>query len=342
MRVVACGLFLSLGLVSCGQQGTVRKTCNETLDSLAGKTFLMLEAMPDKSEVPNAQARMKFFKEGDDIKVKYTAKSLGDVFTYHCEKKGPETLECREKPRLGDWCKTLMVYESGSCTPEKLRELGADGVSEEDLKAAIDKAKAEFKENAENPRWRLRYSNLGNALQGLLYVELNNKRCQIMIDDMYWTLYKGQRVEDHNPVGTNPFVFSDENWMFDHCADSRNLVDLDTAELPKDLGTINANRRQAVGTPVHYHYLGETAVKAEEGCSYSYDSYASWQPLKTGQSAPVVDGKVNWSTSHTWAEDARVQIAAGASGAVYHVVRNQDCGGKKTQIDVTCNATVLQ
>ncbi|MBT3219453.1 MAG: hypothetical protein HN348_10210 [Proteobacteria bacterium] len=333
-------------LTGCPEQGQMREICSESFDTLDGSTYVMLEAMPDKSEVPNPMARMKFYKEEGNLKVKYTAKSLGDVFTYECAKRGTgdkEELVCKETPRLVEWCTALLVYESDSCTVAKLKEMGAENVPDDKIKAAIKEAQADFDKNKDNARYRLMNNNLGNALQGLLFVSVNNKRCNLMIDDMYMTMYNGNRVEDYNPVGKNPFVKSDESYLFEHCEDAHSIVDLDSDKVPKDLSKIDPSRFHLVDQQVYYHYVGGEVTKAEEECTYSYDTYAQWEPVaKQVGVVPNEKGELNWTTAHTFKEDGRVQVQGGQWGGVYHIIRQKECKGKKETIDVICNSAPIR
>ena len=47
---------------------------------------------------------------------------------------------------------------------------------------------------------------LGNKLQGILYVKVDESACRLKVTDNYMTMFNGERKEDSNPNGTNPFV----------------------------------------------------------------------------------------------------------------------------------------
>jgi predicted nuclease of predicted toxin-antitoxin system len=306
----------------------------------------MLEAMPDRTDKPNPMARMRFESKDGKTKVKYNVRSLSDIYTYDCEsaKQGKnDVLFCQEEPRLADWCQALMVYESDMCTPEKLRELGAKNATDEEINKAIAKAKESFDTNKDNAMYRLNNNNLGNKLQGLLWVKVNERRCRLDIDDMFMTIYNGKRVEDYNPVGKNPFVKYDEGeFVWDHCKDSESLIDLDSPDLPKDLSTLDPNRKQVSGKPVNYHFVGEKWAKAEEGCEYKYTNYAMWRPLNKDVSvAPNEKGELNWKTTHTFAADDIVDVLQGRPGGVYHMVRSKHCALREPETDVLCNAALF-
>lgn len=329
----------------CAPSAPERPACDLSYDSLDGSSWVMLEAMPDRTDKPNAMARMRFETKDGNIRVKYNARSLSDIYTYDCKlaKQGEnDVLFCEEEPHLVDWCQALMVYESDMCTPEKLRELGASRSTDEEINKAIAKAKESFAKNKDDARYRLNNNNLGNKLQGLLWVKINKRRCRLDIDDMFMTIYNGKRTEDYNPVGKNPFVRSDEEFVWEHCLDSQSLADLDSPDLPKDLSTLDPQRKQSVGKPVHYHFVGEKWAKAEKGCEYKYSNYAMWRPVtKEVSVTPNEKGELNWSTSHTYAQEDIVDVLQGRPGAVYHMVRSQHCALREPEIDVLCNAALF-
>ena len=322
---------------------------NETLD---GTQWVMWEAMPTGDSRENYMARMKFFQEDGKQKLRYTVKSPGDVYTYGCKERyktkdnpadGIKEWVCKEESHIQDMCQALEAHEEGSCTIEKLKEFGAVGSAEEfekDMGAAM-KTVAKYRGKPDWDRFKLNNNNLGNKLQGIVYAKVNTKKCQLMVTDMYMTIYNGKRLEDSNPVGSNPFVQSDEEFMYEHCLDPINLLDWPSAELPKDLRTIPRQRVNAFNQPVHYHYMGQKEVKAVEGCNYSMDLYAQWRAKEMGISVPVGEkGVVQWNTTHTWTDmDALKLIAETKPGGILTMVRYKQCAeGEKEQIDVLCNA----
>ena len=333
-----------LSLVGCDQAPT-EPECDLTVDTLTGNTFVMAEAQPKGPSVLNPQARLKFVEEGGQTKALYTAMSLGDIYSYDCKKveaegKDPE-LQCFEKPRVQDWCEALFAYDI-KCTKKKLRDLDAEGTDEE-LEAIIAAAKKSMKEAeaAEDENvlkmWKLRRANLGNKLQGQLFAKVDSK-CRLRIDDMYWTLVNGKKKEDSNPVGSNPFVKVDKPYMFETCDNQAELFDGDKEGFP-ELPITEAPMNE-MDKPIHYYFIGEKGTVAEEGCTYFFDTYAGWMPLKKDQPAEIVDGKVVWHTTHAFTtEDARK--VQGKVVGIFHMDRYKTCGGKKERIDMTCRTTVF-
>lgn len=333
--------------------------CNYTLDNLDGSTWVMLEAKPEGS-VENPMARLKWFTEDGVQKVKYTVKSPQDVYDYWCQRNGDEW-QCREEEHLADWCQALEVHEENSCTPEKLRELGATS-DDDTIATEMNKALANVKKFRDTENWRqfsLNNNNLGNKLQGLLDVKLDEKKCQLRITDMYMTIYNGQRITDSNPVGTNPFVESKrgDDFMWEHCKDPYSLVDYTEPALPEDLAALGAPRMYEVGQTIHWHYMGHLdnrrsdeekaakakTLKAEEGCTYSMDTYQQWQKLGTDVAVqPDEEGNLDWHASHAYTDlDQLKWVADTQPMAIFHMVRNKTCGGKKETIDVVCSAAKI-
>lgn len=341
-------------LAACNRGGKAEDACNVTLDTLDGTQWAMLEAMPDKTDRVNPKARMKWFKEGDQLKVKYTAASLGDVYTYTCAVKGEGAdaeVRCAETARIRDWCQALEVHKRGSCNAEKLAQLGAVQQTPPEVEALIKDGVAWVEKYRGTPEWDkvvLNNNNLGNKLQGLLDGKIDAKRCRLRASDMYMTIYNGEQRIDSNPVGTNPFVQLEGEWLWEHCDDGLNLVEFDAPELPADLATIPPPhlrvhpcagdvdmQGQCVDAKgkLYYHYLGKNGVEAQEGCTYSADIYAGWKPVGKDVAANFAEGKVAWTWEQPWG-DLSLQPGVG----VLSMVRYKNCGGKREKIDTLCNA----
>lgn len=346
LSILAAALLTGCG---GGQAPEETAACDLNLDTLVGRTFVMQEAQPDgKTYKENPITRLRFVQEDGALKAKYTVGSLSDVYDYECsilEKGGNRELFCAEKERPTDWCQALEVHEAGSCTKAKLRELGIRKHTDEELNAAIKEAKETVKKYRGTEHWNhfvLNNNNLGNKLQGRLYVGVDEKRCRLSITDMYFTIFDGRGIEDTNPVGKNPFVETKEDLLFTHCEDGRWLADLTTATVPEDLSTIPPRREHAVGGEVYYHYLGEKAVKAEEGCTYSYDTFAQFRPLQSGVTVqPGEGGTLAWSFVHKYTP-LELLTYSGQQVGVLHMIRHKECNGQKEKIDVLCNAAILK
>jgi len=343
-------------LAACGgaEEGAEKaggaEECTIDMNALAGDTFVMYEAMPDQTYRENEQARMQFYDEDGELKVKYTVKSLSDVYTYGCElseKEDGTEAYCTEEERVQDWCQALLVYDSDLCTRKELRKLGATKTSDEDMTKDMKAAREEVKKRRGTEKWDhfvLNNNNLGNKLQGRLWAKLDKKRCRLSVDDMYFTIFNGKGLEDTNPVGKNPFVKSEEEFLFEHCTDGHNLAPHTAAELPKKLSDLGPRRApQPIDTDLWYHYVGEEAVKAEEGCTYEMDTFAQWRPADKGVAvAPGEKGKLSWVAQKKWTSDNIVELAPGARGGVFHMLRYKTCGGERELIGASCNAARVQ
>lgn len=347
MRLVL-PLALLAGAAACGGSApapTAASTCDLTTTTLAGKAFVELEVQGDKSSQPNPQARVKFRDEGGTLKAAYTMKNGLHVYDYTCADSARDNeLRCVTDPDFRRACLSLEVNKEGSCTAEALAELKFEGKAE-DITKAIEDARKLVAEARKSEQWKsfqLINNNVANPVQGLIFVKVDQKNCRINIDDMFVTVYNGKRTEDFNPVGSNPFVKTDGDYLFDDCAVEGLLVDLATADLPEKLEDIPRERNHDVGAEVHYHYLGDDR-KAEEGCTYTADVYANWAPVAKGVEMQVADGVVNWHTTHSWKDEDRKFIGAvrgqAMRGGFLHLTRHKTCGGKADKLDTVCVAT---
>lgn len=337
LAVVALGAASLLACDDGGPDKTIRLTpeavdCPLTMDTLADTQWIIERINADKSTTPDLRTRMRFFKEGEELKVKYNVSSLSDVYTYNCKRRGEEWF-CAEEPKLRDWCQAL-VTGGAECTPEALKQLAPD-VTDEQVAKAIAEANDNMNRFKNTDNWKafvFQNNNLGNKLQGLLYVKLEQKSCKLRITDNYMTLYNGKRMEDSNPVGTNLFVRNDEELMFEHCSDSTDLVALKQKEWPK-----TPEAAQTCAPPgctftnaeeVHYHYVGQDGRTPKEGCTYSYDAWVDWKPAAKDVAAVVEGTELRWQYS--------VQHKAPGT-PVFEMVRYATCGGAKEKLETSCN-----
>ena len=356
-------MWLGVFLISCGGGAApevAEDTCGLAVDDLGGKTFVMYEAMPDKTYSNNPMARVKFSKDAEGYTAKYTVKHPFRVWDYNCtlvefeEEEGvapkePE-LRCFEEERPKDWCMALQANEPGSCTSKKLKQLGSEK-SLEELKTLVREAKKEYREikakgEDEFTRWKLMNNNLGNRLQQRLYIKVDKQNeCGLSVMDMYFTIFQGRGKEDTNPVGINPFVETDVDYGFEHCDGAPNLAPYHSAEPPKKMDEFGNQRTpQPADTDIYYHYvLNDDTVKPAAECSYSMDSYSQYllsdQGVEVGKDAK---GRLKWVGKTVYPSDNLVRQDALQIG-VYHMVRYKQCdGGEREKIDVLCAANIVQ
>ena len=338
--------LMGCSLLAGGDEGP---SCDLKLDGLGGSTWVMLQAQPDQTERKNPQARVRFEGSGDDLVAKYTVMSVSDIYEYPCtiqesEEEGQE-LFCAEEQRIVDWCQAILVADE-LCTKKVLRKMGAEGTDEE-LNAKIIEAKKIVNKYRDTPQWKqfkLNNNSLANKLQGRLYVGVDERKCRLSVGDFYWTIFNGRAKEDTNPVGQNPFVRGDDKLMFEHCNDGDFMATLPSAEVPADLGSYQRPPSLPVDKPTFYTYLRpEATQKAEEGCSYSFDSYANWLPDQSGTEVkPGDDGALTWQAEYTWTNANVHPFNAQNNVGVYTMVRWKECEGKKEKIDTVCNMTVVK
>jgi hypothetical protein len=327
-----------IGVTGCAQEAPPEKpACSLSMDTLNDTVWLMADPQADKTTFNNPMARLKFYDDAGVQKVKYTVKSISDVYDYTCEQTERE-LVCKEKAKPKDWCQSLEVFRAGACNVEALRKFGATGTDEELTKAVEEgrKTVAGYRNTKDWDHFKLNNNNLGNKLQGQLYAKVNTRRCNLTITDMYMTIYDGKKVEDSNPVGTNPFERSEEEYLWEHCDDGLSMADLETAEQPRlDVPNKGAH---ALANPVYYHYLGKKNIKPEEGCSYSMDTWAQWRRAGTNIAVtPDEKGKLYWTTSHTWQSLEKQPVG------IFNMLHYKTCAdGKREKINSLCNVIRLQ
>ncbi len=325
-----------------GQEAVADCPISDDLASLDGTVWLMDEAMPDKTNRLNPQARLKFFTEDGKPKALYTVKSGFDIYDYECKANKDNTeYACAEPARVVDWCQALEVYEPESCRLAKMKEFGAPGTDEE-INKQIAEAKATVAKYRNTENWnqfRANNNNLANKLQGLLWAKPNKTRCNLRIQDMYMTVYNGKRMEDSNPVGTNPFGLSTDEFQWDHCDNGNTLADATSATKPP-VADVGAGKFQhETGKDVFYHYYGEKGLDAKDGCTYSMTTFAQWRPIgKDVEVKKGEDGKLVWTASHTFTPDDHTDwFNAKIPQGIFAMSRYETCAGEKKKIDTVCN-----
>jgi len=332
--------------ITVGGSGAV-EGCDLSIDKLTDTTWVMLRPLPDKTEIQDPRTRLRIVQEDGQTKVKYNVGSLADIYTYGCELKGEELI-CAEEAKLKDICQALIVG-GAECTPDTLKGYETGATAEEAAKA-VEEATANGDKYKGGDQWKqfeLNNNNLGNKLQGLLYLKVDKRKCRLRVTDNYMTIYNGKKVEDSNPVGTNPFVKWDGGeLLWDHCKDSGDIAPMRSAEYPTDLDHVETIGREGVGygEEVHFWYLGQDARDVVDGCKVTYDLWFDGQDPQRGLTPDVVDVKggkqeYRYHWSHTWTEPfPEGTLPAGAT--VMH--RKWTCDdASKSGEEVACAAVAL-
>jgi len=349
MRRLSLITALLLASTACQTNGVTMVggsvPCDLTLDKLDNTTWVELDPTDGTADVPNPQARGHFYQDGDTLKLKYSVKALGDVYDYTCKKK-KDQLACFQdidQANAEAACRAFEADEPGSCSMERLKDLLGESLDEKTLHDARKAAMKEADAAEKAGNWKTfaaRNDNVGNKIQGRVYVHLDSKKCRLRFSDMFLGIYQGRSFEDSNVVGTNPFVKAKGQLLFENCDDGHSLVDLSSADRPK-ADDIPAERAHDLNSEVFYQYYGDKSVDAEKDCTYSMDVWAQWKPVQKDVEAPIVDGKVDWHSSFKWTDPAPLKLVNPYDPrGIYTVVRYEKCGdGKREKIDTVCNAT---
>ena len=332
----AVALFAPLATIAlftaCPTAPEPEPECPLSLDSVAGTQWVMDEAKPNGENMQNPMARGRFYMEDDVLKLDYTVKSPSDVYTYTCKNR-EDQLICRDENNILGWCAALEGHELGSCTKSRLRDLGAREETDEELLEAMTTAKAaaaEANEQGAGEAFSAANNNMGNKLQGVVYVNIQ-EGCRMVFIDNYRALYNGRWVEDSNPVGTNPFVQVEGEYLWDTCTDYQNVVITESAERPT---AQPEPKKFTLNTELHYHFAGTGAAKAEEGCTYSLSAYAQWRPIESREVTADEEGNLDWHVSHTWTDLAALkEVNPVVPTGIYSLSRYKTCGDGEKDAD---------
>jgi hypothetical protein len=323
---------------------TGKDGCELSVDGLSGSEWVIERINPDKSTTPDHSARIKFITEDGQLKAKYNVQSVADMYTYRCEKTKEDKITCREKPRVKDFCQAL---EAGGakCDTATLKGLlpdASDKELEEGIKTGMEVVN-KYKDKPEWPQFVAQNNNLGNKLRGVLYIKADSKRCQLRVTDNYMTIYNGKKVEDSNPVGTNPFVKNEVGeLLWEHCENRNDFLPLSAGTFPEDPANVRPEPQQTMGKPVHFWYLASDALAPTEGCTHKYDLWLDGKSLAKGQAPKEVDDgkggkRLEWHYEHTFSEPS-----PNALGNVVTAVVNTSCQGKEPVKKVACAALLVK
>ena len=339
MRLTTLASLTLTLLVSCGAPPPPEKpaeeaapTCDLTLDNLDGKVFVHQEKGEDgKTWQDDILARAKFYKDGDKLKAKYNTRSATDMYTYTCVKTTDgNQLDCWEDdPNAADYCRSLIANKGdGGCTVDEIKTL--TGLPQEKAEAGYKEVMAELKKlpAKEVEDMKKIFNSPNNQLRGIFHVKVGKGGdCRLTVTDNYETYSFGQRREMGNVVGAGRFVPSDKDLVFEHCAESENLVALSAPDAWAKPG--ESVKSWKAGQPIPFRYVGEQEQKPQSGCTYTMDTWSQYSPLTKG--APVETdekGRLKWTLTETYPK---------AGKFVVHMYRYKTCnGGAPELLPVSC------
>ncbi len=293
-------------------------TCDLDVENLTGD-WISLKGGGTGQDTADKYARVRFLTEDGKKKAIYTAGQL----VPNKPMTNKYTYEYKSKTSQGDVLYALNMFPDKS--NQRIERLKKDNRS------------------------------LGLKFEGRIYVKVDEKRCSLVISDMYVTYVRGKETIDSNPAGTRPYLRAnptDPPLSFGHCNESGQLVVFGTEEVnwekdqPLDpKGGIYKNE------PVWFHYgeknlpgseeevkkkLTEIGFYAEEGATYELEMWEKDHPWG-GSKTPVVkvvepneEGIVQWKWQGAF--DSAPQHGIFAE---MHRFRIKD--GKRESVGVACN-----
>ena len=275
------------------------------------------------------------------LQAKYTVASLSDMYDYSCTKTA-EGLTCRQAPDYEQWCETLMV-NGRKCSLSSFQKLDETVTETADFTKGIESAEKIFATEKEGERFNVyksRHNSLGNKLQGLLYVRVDEKECRLLVTDNYMTYYNQKRLEDSNPNGKNPFVKNDQGELLWEDCETPHLFDTTLAEYPANPEDIQLTGAHSVGTEVHYWLLHDPLRYAEAGCSYSFDVFHNYKPIQKGLVPEKIS--VGGKEELRWHFAKKFDAASGKNPDVLMVTTKTSCEGKPERKITACNKVAIQ
>jgi len=316
-------------------------SCDLSYDKLNDSEWLFLRSEQGKPDSPDIKSRIKFYNDGS-LKAKYTVASLSDLYEYSCtEIEG--RLICKQTPDFQRWCETLMA-NGRKCSLSSFKKLDSTLTESDEMKkgvAAAGKIFAKQKDSKGFKRYKNKFNSLGNKLQGVMYVDIDEKNCRLRVTDNYMTFYNKKRLEDSNPNGINAFVKNEVGELLWEDCETSQLFDTTFSEYPKNPEDIQPIGKHAVGTEVHYWMLHDPLRYAEKGCEYSFDVYHNYLVDQKGlkPSTNTAKGKTElmWHFAKKYAK-----ASDKTQPEILMLVTKTKCGDKPEKKITGCNKVKIQ
>jgi hypothetical protein len=337
-------LPLALLLASCGGEGAgdvtaetkpAEATCDLSIATLPEKTFVWTKKDDAGAWKEDPLGRIRFSKEGDALKAKYTVASLASVYTYTCTSKDDDELECKQdSPDLLEYCRALWA-NVGDCTADQMAAVLGEPAVTEDMTKAVDTVKGQLKKMKpdELDKMKRAYNSPNVQLRGLLEIKVKNKAddCRLGVSDLYETFTDGSRRKLENLVGMGArFAQTEKEFLFEDCRDvASSLIAVPETDPWGKPGQTQIEGWAAGADTAHVRYVGEAHQKADKACTYSMDTFYAGEPI--GKAVPVTE-----TDSHglKWTFDAPIRQTGTRAVTM---VRYKACnGGQPEKIDVTC------
>lgn len=328
-------VVLLLALVGCPEAETPPPpppACDLSYEVLPGRSFVRETRADDGTTwEQDLLARARFSVEGDQFKLRYTTRSLSDVYTYTCAAGRGELLCTQDGPDLQQWCQTL-IANKGSCSIAELADLTGASVDEATAAYGALMPKVKKLSPAELEAMKVAFASPGNQLRGVFHVRIDAESCRLSVRDTYQTMTFGELRELENYVGSSRFAPTTKDLVFEHCADRESLVaQADPAATPKRGQT---QTDWPAGATVAFRHAGGTLARPNSGCTYTQDAWVGYEPVAKGAAvAAGASGNLGWGFEHTF---------SGTGRHIVHLYRHEACGGGAPALrDVSCTAVVV-
>ena len=349
---------LPLTLLACGEEEkkvSKAETCSLSLDSIEGSEWLYLKEEVGKESRPDFKSRLKFYKEGGNLKAKYTVGSFADMYEYNCNKKtnaeGKEEIICKSPPDYEQWCETMIVNNK-KCSLKMFQKLDDTIVDSDELKKGVEKAISNHKaakEKGGSPFmvYQNQHNSLMNKLQGVLYASVDKEKCLFKVTDHYITYNNGKKLEDSNPNSTNTFVKNEAGELLWEDCDTPQLFDTKMAEFPEKPEEVQFVLEHEKGSDIHFWLLYADLRYVEEGCTYSYDIFHNYQKIQSGLTPETVEisGKkeLRWGYSQKFDKVSSKDMfnpSVKKSVDVIMMRTKKSCDGKDTVVTACNNVSI--
>ena len=317
-------------------------------DALVGSEWILQD--PGNEKTYTSQ-RLRIEQAGDGFSVLYTGSRMdrvgsgnwprnwaADMMRYECAFEGAgdgRRLGCSELGREWEWCMPA-VSRGADCTHEMLQAMDPD-ITEEEWKAAADKAEGEFeRENRKYGKtgmseseagqfiklWEALYqtdrSKLGIKLdsEGQITVVDTFRDLKVTVegDDNEELVVKVDAASPNDRSGWDFVAYDKGDLLWEHCDLSRRYININDSrgfpDNPFEAGLPGQDRQAyAAGTELTFTHvqlsedvLGAFRKPIDPSCRYEFDAYHRGVRVVDGQEAEVKTAHdKNWKKDRSYA-----------------------------------------